>query len=145
MVDILWQRGEKYAALALEELWNELAQTRPFALLCGYRLDIFNIDVQTADLPDVFCTHAHVRPAADPSRLAAAVDRALTEVVGSRKAAHVYLEVAERVPRGHVPRAQAVLTFLSTTDTLLAKSVLERVRSLYAAAGRRKGASAPPP
>src|SRR4051812_32173587 len=86
MVDVLWQRGEKQAALALEELWNELAQTLPFALLCGYRLDIFNIDVQTADLPDVFCTHSHVRPATDPLSLAAAVDRALTEVVGTRKA-----------------------------------------------------------
>ena len=134
MVDLLWQRGETAAAGALEELWNELARGRSFALLCGYRLDIFDIDVQTAALPDVFATHTHTRPAADPSRLAAAVDRALTEIVGVKRAARIYLEVAERVPRGPVPRAQEVLSFLSSRDTLQAKRILERVRFLYAGA-----------
>jgi DcmR-like sensory protein len=141
MVDVLRRRGENQGAVALEELWNQLARSRPFALLCGYRLDIFDIDVQTAALPDVFRTHTHARPSADPSRLAAAVDRALTEIVGPRKAAHIYLEVAEDVPRGPVPRAQAVLTLLSAKDTLLAKRILERARSHYAAVPAEHAAS----
>jgi hypothetical protein len=36
MVSLLWQRGETDAAIALEELWNELMGTHPVALLCGY-------------------------------------------------------------------------------------------------------------
>ena len=137
MVDLLWRRGETPAAGALEELWNQLARGRRFALLCGYHLDIFDIDVQTAALPDVFATHTHTRPAADPSRLAAAVDRALTEEVGAKRAGRIYLEVAERVPRGPVPRAQEVLSFLSSRDTLLAKRILDRARFLYAAPAMR--------
>ena len=133
MVDLLWRRGEESASVALDDLWNELARQRPFALLCGYRLDIFDVDVQTTALPDVCRAHNHARLAADTPRLAAAVDRALTEVVGARRAAHVYLEIAEHVPRGPVPRAQAVLAWLSAEDRLLGETVLERARSHYAA------------
>ena len=50
IVDLLWQRGDRSAAVAVEELWNQLAQTHSFALLCAYHLNIFDIDIQTADL-----------------------------------------------------------------------------------------------
>jgi hypothetical protein len=133
MVDLLWRRGEEQAAIALENLWNELARQRPFALLCGYRLDIFDVDVQRSALPDVVGVHNHACLVADNPRLAAAVDRALTEVVGVRRAGHVYLEVAERVPPGPMPRAQAVLAWLTAEDPLLAERILERARSHYAA------------
>ncbi|HKQ12579.1 MAG TPA: PAS domain S-box protein [Steroidobacteraceae bacterium] len=36
MVGLLWEGGAPGAALRLESLWNELALTQPFALLCGY-------------------------------------------------------------------------------------------------------------
>jgi signal transduction histidine kinase len=36
MVALLWQRGDVAGALALEDLWNELAVTHEFAVLCGY-------------------------------------------------------------------------------------------------------------
>jgi anti-sigma regulatory factor (Ser/Thr protein kinase) len=36
MVALLWAQGDAGAALELEELWNVLARTRDFALLCGY-------------------------------------------------------------------------------------------------------------
>jgi hypothetical protein len=135
MVDILWCRGRQDAAIALEELWNELAERRTFALLCGYRLDIFDIDVQAGGLPEILRTHSHARPSADPARLSAAVDRALAEAVGPVAAARTYLDVAERVPRGAVPRAQALLTWLSETDTTLASEVLERARMRYGPPG----------
>jgi hypothetical protein len=131
MVDVLWHRGAHRAAVALEELWNELAQTRRFALLCGYHLDIFDADVQTGALPEIFRVHTHVRPAADPSRLAAAVDRALAEVVGAAEAGQIYLQVAEQVPRTQLPRAQAVLAWLSSRRTPAARRVLARVRDYY--------------
>jgi DcmR-like sensory protein len=141
MVDLLWRRGEEHAAIALEELWNELARQQPFALLCGYRLDIFDVDVQRSALPDVFRVHNHACLAIDNPRLAAAVDRALTEVVGVSRAGHIYLAVAEHVPRGPVPRAQAVLAWLSAEDPLLAERILQRVRSHYAAAATVQAAS----
>jgi anti-sigma regulatory factor (Ser/Thr protein kinase) len=37
MVDKLWRAGDVTGALALEELWNELARELPFTLYCAYR------------------------------------------------------------------------------------------------------------
>jgi PAS domain S-box-containing protein len=36
MVGLLWAGGAPGAALRLESLWNDLARTQPFTLLCGY-------------------------------------------------------------------------------------------------------------
>src|SRR5579862_2786005 len=132
MVDLLWRRGQEDAAVALEELWNELAESRSFALLCGYHLDIFDIDVQAAALPRIFGAHSHVRPAAEPSRLAAAVDRALAEVAGPVEAARIYIEVAGHERTRSVPRAQAVLAWLSSDESSLGARVLDRARAHYA-------------
>jgi MEDS: MEthanogen/methylotroph, DcmR Sensory domain len=132
MVDLLWRRGQERAAIALEELWNELAETRSFALLCGYHLDVFQLAVQRDALPEVMRTHSHTRTVEEPSRLAAAVDQALAEIVGPVRAARIYLDVAEHVPRGSLPRAQAVLSWLSTREAPLAHEILERARMHYA-------------
>lgn len=140
MVDLLWKQGNEAGAIALEELWNELAETRRFALLCGYHLDIFDINVQTSALPEILGVHTHPRPAADTSRLAAAVDKALAEVLGPFEAGQIYLQVAEQVPHTQVPRAQAVLMWLSHQRTTTAQAVLDRVRAHYISL--RDGASA---
>lgn len=134
MVDILWARGEAQAAIAFEELWNDLARTRRFALLCGYKLDIFDVSVQTGALPAVFHVHTHAQPAHNAARLSTAVDHALTDIVGPIETARIYLDVAENVPRNSVPRAQAVLAWLSEKNTPLAANVLDRAREHYSAA-----------
>ena len=36
MVALLWADGREEAALELEELWNDLARSIPFALICAY-------------------------------------------------------------------------------------------------------------
>ena len=41
MVDVLWHRGERDAAIRLEFLWNKLAGTQEFSLLCGYAMGNF--------------------------------------------------------------------------------------------------------
>lgn len=131
MVDLLWRQGNEAGAIALEDLWNELAESRRFALLCGYHLDIFDIDVQISALPKIIRVHSHPRPAADTSRLAAAVDKALAETLGPFEAGQIYLQVAEQVPRTQLPRAQAVLMWLSQQQTPNAQRVLDRVRTHY--------------
>jgi hypothetical protein len=132
MVDLLWVRGQEAAAISLEVLWNELARTRRFALLCGYHLDVFDIDVQTNALPRIIHTHTHPRPVANTSRLAASVDKALNEIVGPHQAGQIYLRVAEQVPRTELSRAQAVLAWLSSNDSVTAERVLARTRTHYA-------------
>jgi hypothetical protein len=41
MVDCLWKTGAAAAAIRLEVLWNQLAETRAFSLLCGYSMGNF--------------------------------------------------------------------------------------------------------
>lgn len=41
MVDMLWKDGRADAAIRLEQLWNELAISRPFSLLCAYEMSDF--------------------------------------------------------------------------------------------------------
>ena len=131
MVGLLWQRCHKRAAIALEELWNELQQSRRFALLCGYQLDVFDLGVQADELPDIFRAHTHSRPAHDSSRFAAALDQAIAETVGPMEAARIYLDVAEQVPRSSLPRAQAVLGWLSASNKPGAARILERTGLHY--------------
>jgi hypothetical protein len=130
MVDVLWQRGDRANAIALESLWNDLATTRNFALLCGYRVDIFDADLQRDGLPEVLHAHTHARPA-HPARVAAAVDGALTDVLGSLDASRWYLRISQEVPRSGVPRVQAMLSWLSANEPRLASRVLARARTRY--------------
>jgi hypothetical protein len=135
MVDLLSRRGEQAAAIALEELWNRTLERRRFALLCAYELDVFDLDTQTSALPEIVRTHTHPRPVADTARLAAVVHETLTDVLGSDAAARIYLRVAEEVPRTALPRAQAVLMWLSRHQPATAQRVLQSARVRYAAAG----------
>jgi hypothetical protein len=134
MVDLLAQRGRQVAAIALEELWNGLLQTRRLALLCAYELDVFDLDAQIGALPEIARTHTHQRPVADPARLATAVHETLTDVVGPDAATRIYLRVAEEVPRTRLPRAQAVLMWLSGQEPATAERVLQGARVRYARA-----------
>ena len=134
MVDLLVKRGQPAAAIELEELWNGLLETRRLALLCGYELDVFDLETQTSALPEIVRTHTHPRPVADPARLATAVHETLAEVLGRDAAAWVYLRVAEEIPRTSLPRAQAVLMWLSRHKPGTAKRVLDGARARYAAA-----------
>lgn len=131
MVDVLSLRGETEAALALERLWNEVARTRNFALLCAYRLDVFDRRAQVASLPGVCRTHSHVLPAVDVERLTHAVDSALDEVVGPTKAMKVYL--AARGPAEvNVPLPQLAVMWVSANLPTVADRVLAIARDRYA-------------
>ncbi|HEY3576395.1 MAG TPA: MEDS domain-containing protein [Gaiellaceae bacterium] len=132
MVDLLFQRGNPAGAIALEDLWNDLLASRRCALLCAYELDLFDLEAQTSILPEIVRVHTHPRPVADPARLASAVHEALTDVVGADAAAWIYLKVAEAVPRTALPRAQAVLMWLSGHQPATARRVLQGARVRYA-------------
>jgi hypothetical protein len=60
MVDVLCQDGLTAAAIKLEMLWNQLAMTHDFSLLCGYAMGNFYKD---AGMRDICAQHSHVVPA----------------------------------------------------------------------------------
>lgn len=57
MVDVLWKAGQTIAAVRLETLWNQLAHSHPFALLCGYSMGHFYKDFAQQEIRSL---HTHV-------------------------------------------------------------------------------------
>ena len=133
MVDVLCKSGRQDAAMALEELWNGLAQRRDFSLLCGYNLDVFDRRSQADTLPHVCRAHSHVLPVLDPARLQRAVDQALEEVLGAAEAGKVYVVVSQELRGDRVPMAQVLLMWISENMPALAERVLASARLRYAA------------
>lgn len=62
MVDILWSEGNAAGALELERLWNELADTHGFSLLCAYSMRHFSRESDARGLQSICGHHAHVIP-----------------------------------------------------------------------------------
>jgi hypothetical protein len=137
MVDLLARRGDFAGAGELERLWNALADRRPFSLLCGYGLDVFDAAAQAGLLPDVCREHSHVLPARNYPRFARAVDEALRDVLGAAEASVVYLRAsreADAADRGHVPLAQLLLMWVAQNAPAESKRVLDAARAHYAGA-----------
>ena len=57
MVEVLWKRGQVAAAIRIENLWNDLARSHRFGLLCGYAMGNFYKGSATNDICRV---HTHV-------------------------------------------------------------------------------------
>ena len=72
MVDVLWKNRQEAAAIRLEMLWNKLAMSHDFQLLCGYAMGNFYKD---AGLAAVHNQHSHVvtEQGLTPRRRSAAV------------------------------------------------------------------------
>ncbi len=68
MVDVLWKDGRTAAAIRLEVLWNQLAMTHAFSLLCGYAVSNFYKDT---GMREIRAQHSHVIPS--DSRLPSSV------------------------------------------------------------------------
>ncbi len=54
MVALLWADGRTVAAIELERLWNELAHTNSFNLLCAYPNSLFS-DIERVDQLSAIC------------------------------------------------------------------------------------------
>jgi signal transduction histidine kinase len=62
MVDLLWTDGNTDGALRLEELWNELATTHAFSLLCAYSMAGFYRSTDADRFREICRLHTHVVP-----------------------------------------------------------------------------------
>jgi hypothetical protein len=70
MVDCLWRNEACAAAIRLELLWNQLAKTSDFSLLCGYSMGNF---YKHGAYEDICSQHTHVMSGAGkPTRIGVA-------------------------------------------------------------------------
>jgi len=58
MVDVLWKQGKTEAAIRVEVLWNNLAESHTFSLLCGY--SIGNFYKENDKYREICDLHSHV-------------------------------------------------------------------------------------
>lgn len=61
MVALLWDQGNVAAAMALESLWNDLAEHRQFSLLCAYPATALHV-AELDDVKQVCHLHSAVLP-----------------------------------------------------------------------------------
>jgi hypothetical protein len=81
MVDVLWQAGAHVAAVRVEVLWNQLAATHQFSLLCGYSMGNF---YQDGALGEICGQHTHVVSADGESARVADAPRSDRKIGGVR-------------------------------------------------------------
>ncbi len=62
MVALLWAQGKPEAALQLEQLWNDLAQTHSFSLRCAYPIAGFNREQDGEPFSKICAAHGGVIP-----------------------------------------------------------------------------------
>jgi signal transduction histidine kinase/CheY-like chemotaxis protein len=96
MVALLWAEGKRDAAIQLEELWNDLQKTRPFALFCAYEMDGFGGEEMFGPLGHVCATHSGVIPAESYSDLVDPDERLRAIIKLQQQARSLQAEVAER-------------------------------------------------
>ncbi|HZU42715.1 MAG TPA: MEDS domain-containing protein [Terriglobales bacterium] len=63
MVALLWARGQRDAALRLEQLWNILGERHSFSLLCAYPLADFQQEKDRRHFFNICGEHTEVNPA----------------------------------------------------------------------------------
>jgi hypothetical protein len=89
MVNVLWDASNVAAAVELERLWNDLAATKRFALLCGYPSAAF-ASPQTADAFTHVCdAHTCVVDGAPPAADAEVMQRFAATPLAPNRARHL--------------------------------------------------------
>jgi hypothetical protein len=135
MVDVLWQRGEREAAIRLEEYWNELGKLQTFSLFCAYRMDPLDSAVYGGPLENVCRVHSHLVPARDPARFDASVSAASSSVLDPQLAQILLALAANHQTATHMPAGQAALFWLQQNMPRTAEKVLRELRGEASPAG----------
>ena len=136
MVNVLWERGNAAASMALEDLFDQLGKKHDVALFCSFLMDNFDGEVHAHMLPRLGTNHSHLIPVEDYARLERAVADALRETVGAEEARVLESRLlADYRQPLNMPRAQALLLALRQILPTLADPVLQRSQRLYTASG----------
>ncbi|WP_163991500.1 ATP-binding protein [Pyxidicoccus caerfyrddinensis] len=114
MVDLLWHDGLGEAAVALEELWNDLAARYPFSLLCTYALGGFGEEAHAPSFRDICRAHTHVVPTESYATMEDPDCRLREVTLLQQRALALENEVAHRKQV-----EQRLLEALSSRDTFL--------------------------
>jgi signal transduction histidine kinase len=107
MVALLWAEGKREAALRLEHLWNDLAQTHAFSLQCAYPLRFFGQVGDGEPMGAICAVHSDVIPAESYTVLSDEKERLRAITFLQQKAQALETEIKERRKADQQLRAAA--------------------------------------
>lgn len=94
MVALLWEAGQRDAAVRLEDLWNQLCQHHAVSVLCAYPMAAFSSFEDGKRLAAVCEAHCHVHPSESAAADGAARNRLIVQL--QHKAAALQAELDRR-------------------------------------------------
>jgi hypothetical protein len=128
MIDILWQRGARDAALRLEGYWNRLLGELRFSVLCAYALDPLSADVYDENFVGICNCHSAIIPPQDAEKFHRVVDRRLDQVLGASLSSIVASMASQEDRRTAVSDAQKNLIWLAQNMPATARRILKEGR-----------------
>jgi MEDS: MEthanogen/methylotroph, DcmR Sensory domain len=129
MVGILWQAGQKEAAIRLEELWNQLLRKSDATLFCGYPIDVLGPDFHHSSVDPLLCAHTHLL--SPDAGLEDALQRAMDEVLGARvESLRPLIQANHRPAWADIARPEALILWLRNNLPGSAERILARAREI---------------
>jgi DcmR-like sensory protein len=136
MVGLLWLNRQFSAAMALEELWNDLLQSTSFSLFCSYPIDVFDPSFHRCDVDAVMCSHTHMVPPGFGADLELAVSRAVDETIGAQhRDWRALFQAADKPAWGSALRGEALILWLRENFAEHADDILVPARAYFERAG----------
>jgi hypothetical protein len=129
MTNVLYQQGEKRAAVALEDLGSAAAAKHGATVFCSFLCDRFDPAGYDGVLKDMCCKHTHVIPAEDYVRHRLAVNRAIAEVVGEIRGPLLQSLLSWKGLACELPSSQAILFWIRDSMPERFQEVLQRVKA----------------
>ena len=137
MVAFLWMEGRPDAALKLEQLWNQIAQSHSFSLLCGYPLSSFYLEGHGEDFQKICNEHSAILPA-ESFALASEDERLRLIAQWQQKTLALETEIAQRRHAEQVASRLASIVEWSE-DAIASKDLNGIITSWNASAERMFG------